>query len=100
MNKTLTRDVKSKAGTIIRKGEKVDITFKPGQDSVFRMTAFDGREVATRDTTAIGIKPPSLAKLEKWSEESVCNTIFGERTEPDGHGPSGAPSWLLFMGMI
>ncbi len=100
MNKTTTREIKTKSGITIAKGEKVTVAFDTGKDSLFSLTTTDGRRALSRDTTCIGIRVPTVATLEKWNDEGVCKTIFGERTEPDGHGPSGAPSWLLFMGMI
>lgn len=45
-------------------------------------------------------KQPSLKTLEKWSMDGVAKTVTGERTEPDGTGTDGAPSWLLAIGVI
>jgi hypothetical protein len=43
---------------------------------------------------------PSMACLEEWVSDGVCETPTGDRVEPDGTGPDGAPSWLLIFGMI
>lgn len=43
---------------------------------------------------------PSLSELEEWSSDSICETVTGDRVEPDGTGPDGAPSWLLALGMV
>lgn len=45
-------------------------------------------------------KAPSLAALERQSNDGVCTTVTGHRVEPDGFGPDGSPSWLLVMGVI
>ena len=45
-------------------------------------------------------KPPTLAKLEKYTNDSFCSTPTGKRVEPDGHDENGCPSWLLVMGLI
>ena len=43
---------------------------------------------------------PSLATLDKWQNDSICETVTGDTVEPDGHGPDGAPSWLVALRMI
>lgn len=45
-------------------------------------------------------KLPTLAELEEWDSDGVCETPSGDRVEPDGEGPDGAPSWLRVLGMI
>lgn len=45
-------------------------------------------------------KPPSLRTLERYSCDGIAKTVTGERTEPDGYGSNGAPSWLLVAGII
>ena len=45
-------------------------------------------------------KPPSMSQMERWMENGVANSIDGKRVEPDGISPSGAPSWLLALGLI
>ncbi len=45
-------------------------------------------------------KAPSMNTLERQSNDGYCNTVFGHKTEPDGHGLHGEPSWLLALGMI
>lgn len=46
------------------------------------------------------VKAPSLATLEKWSNDGVAKSLMGKRVEPDGHDPEGSPSWLLTLGFI
>jgi hypothetical protein len=43
---------------------------------------------------------PSMATMEKWSNNGIVKSVFGAWVEPDGHGPDGEPSWLLTMGII
>ena len=46
-------------------------------------------------------KAPSFATLERWSNDGYCKTpTCTHKTEPDGYGMDGSPSWLLVMGMI
>lgn len=45
-------------------------------------------------------KMPGISSLEKMSDNGIATTPMGERVEPDGFGPSGAPSWLLVAGVI
>lgn len=54
---------------------------------------------AHKAVTGIG-KMPSLRTLERYSMDGVAKTPTGHRTEPDGYGPDGSPSWLLVMGVI
>jgi len=51
--------------------------------------------------TAIKVKFPSVATLERWSSNCGCKTVgCGCWVEPDGECGHGAPSWLLALGMI
>jgi hypothetical protein len=43
---------------------------------------------------------PSDEALEEYVFDSVCPSITGDTVEPDGHGPDGAPSWLLLLGFV
>lgn len=45
-------------------------------------------------------KPPGLKTMEKWMDSGVAKTVTGKRTEPDGYGSDGSPSWLLALGYI
>lgn len=45
-------------------------------------------------------KVPSLAKLERWSNDCVAEATDGCRVEPDGVCPHGHSSWLLRLGLI
>lgn len=56
-------------------------------------------EAANASFTGIG-KAPSMRALENMSDNGVATTPTGKRTEPDGFGSDGSPSWLLVLGMI
>jgi len=105
MKKTLLQTVTSKSGKTIQAGAVVALAFDVQSKngglcaSIFSMTAADGTRVLSRDFSKVGIKVPSLAKLEKYSDDGVASTPFGGRIEPDGW-TEGAPSWLLVMGLI
>ena len=43
---------------------------------------------------------PSMASLERWSDDGVCMTPTGHKVEPDGNGPDGVPSWLRLLFFI
>jgi hypothetical protein len=109
--KTVTKkEWTSKKGVTIKTGETVEIRFDvKGKDSVREYHPFlanyvslntdDGRRVVIRLKSA-GIKFPSMRKLEKWSWDSVCKSVFGHDVEPDGWSYDGSPSWLLALGLI
>lgn len=46
------------------------------------------------------IEQPDLDQLSEWVHDGVCDSILGERVEPDGIDEHGSPSWLLAMGML
>jgi hypothetical protein len=43
---------------------------------------------------------PPYEQVEEWVSDSVCESLTGDMVEPDGHGPDGAPSWLIALGLI
>lgn len=45
-------------------------------------------------------RKPSLAQLEKWVANGVCEATDGCMVEPDGICEHGCKSWLLEMGLI
>ncbi len=88
-------------------GTEFTLSFEPALPSRIVCTLPDGNKVRVRAENgkkyfgAPFMKAPSLATLEKWeSQGGFCKTITGQRTEPDGHGMDGSPSWLLVMGVI
>lgn len=105
--KFTTCNFRTKKGVEILKGEKVALTFNvkaKGKDEILphyvRMTADDGRTIITKNFAGVGIRRPSMQKLEYWSMDSVCKSVFGYEIEPDGWDHYGSPSWLLALGFI
>jgi len=43
---------------------------------------------------------PTVEQMAEWLSDGQCETPSGDEVEPDGHGPDGAPSWLLALGLI
>jgi hypothetical protein len=107
-NQTLItkRDYTSKKGVTIKAGESVTVRFDVkgrlnGEilPSFVSLNTPDGRRISMRLQSA-GIKRPSMQKLEDWSMDSVCKSVFGCEIEPDGWDHYGSPSWLLALGFI
>jgi len=46
------------------------------------------------------VKPPSLATMERWSDNGVAKATDGCKVEPDGECPHGHKSWMMVMGVI
>ena len=42
---------------------------------------------------------PDLEQIRYWVYDSVCETLEGDRIEPDGYY-NGCPSWLIALGLI
>ena len=104
--KTLTtkREIKLKSGEIIPAGESGRVEFDTVSRSLFSFHSPSlGRPVKlgfSAFTRVFGLKAPGMKTLERWVDEGVAKTVFGARTEPDGTGPDGEPSWLLVLGII
>lgn len=45
-------------------------------------------------------KVPGTNTLFKWDMNGYAMTPTGKKTEPDGFGPDGSPSWFLVQGLI
>lgn len=96
MSKT-QKPITLKDGSILPVGLKV--TFIPNKDSRCLVhSPVHPEPLQVRITSAF--KAPSMKQLEKWSYDSICKTPTGKRTEPDGHGSDGSPSWLMVYGLI
>ena len=91
-------------GITIPVGTKLEVYFserRPGRIYF----EYNGRVLATITETAhkrlTGFgKPPGLKTLEKYNWDGIAKTVTGHRTEPDGYGPDGSPSWMLVLGYI
>ena len=104
---TTQKDLKfstSKQPTVIKSGTKVEVYFSekipaygfiPYENYWYIVGLKNGNTQFNKFTA-----PPSISTLEKWERDGFCKTVTGEKTEPDGYGSNGAPSWLLVMGVI
>ena len=81
-------------------GERVEVVF----DNLLMILVHpDGRSIRCRASNYpkyFGGKAPSATTMMKWEYDGYCKTVTGHKTEPDGHGPDGSPSWMLALGMI
>ena len=58
-------------------------------------------EVVNRDGDGIPVDAaPDEEELHRLVCDSICPSITGDNVEPDGHGPDGAPSWMLVLGLV
>lgn len=95
---------KSENPCVIPEGTELDIYFsevRPGR------VYFDYAGSLRAAITANGYKnftkfqkEPGLKSLERMAFDGVAKTVTGYRTEPDGYGKDGSPSWLLVLGHI
>ena len=104
-NTTTKKDLTFKSGTIPA-GTALTVYFDSERNS---RVYFDPKDTPERRALRLEnahkyltgfSKPPGMGTLEKYSNDGVCTTPTGHRTEPDGYGPDGSPSWLLVLGMI
>ena len=92
-----TKPITLKDGSILPKGLRV--SFIPDKDSRCLVHSPD-HPAPLQVRIMSAFKAPSITSLERWNHDGVCKTPTGKRTEPDGYGDDGSPSWLLVMGMI
>lgn len=45
-------------------------------------------------------KVPSMATLQRWSDDGIAKSVNGKKTEPDGIDGEGFPSWFQALGII
>ncbi len=97
--KTITtlKTLKLKDMTEIPKGAKLEFLGASDMVTVGRFS-FAGRELKLRYRAII--KNPSMRTMEKWSDDGIAKSVFGNKCEPDGYGEHGEPSWLLAIGII
>lgn len=105
MQKILSREIRTKAnvflpGTVVT----LEFTTVQGWPAIRGIDIFERKFLTLAKNapeTFVGVaKRPSVRTMEKWQNDGYCKTIFGARTEPDGTGPDGEPSWMLAMGLI
>ena len=104
MNTTTRKEIKLKDGTVIPASTPITIRFK-GNGSCYAVITTPTRDFITHarnlPSFAKGIsKCPSMAELERQSNDGICDSVLGERVEPDGWDCHGSPSWLLVLGVI
>lgn len=104
---TLTRDIRTKGGEEFKSGESLKVNEWLDRKSVWlvHLLADDGRSLKVPLVIAYKYlrgfpKPPSEATMQRWMEDSRAKAVDGATVEPDGHSPSGAPSWILVLGFI
>jgi len=112
---SLKKDVRLKNGDVIPKGTKVQIDFREARNDTVALMKTSWRGKSNSDymkeplkVRITGLhamvtgfnKPPSEKRLWKMMDDAVATTPTGKRTEPDGHGPDGSPSWMLVLGLI
>jgi hypothetical protein len=99
------RELKWKDGSVTPEGTPVHIDFceiRPGRIYVTVGETVYQTGLANKGYerfTGIG-KVPGLRTLEKYSNDGIAKTVTGEKTEPDGFGSDGSPSWMLVVGII
>jgi len=110
---TTKKPLKSKSGFEIKAGERVIVNSfvnKEGKkiDSYLEVLKKENKDegrIIIRTISANNylngfIKAPSIKQLEKMNNDGIAKTITGKKTEPDGYGDDGSPSWMLVIGVI
>jgi hypothetical protein len=108
---TVVNPISFKNGNILNPGDKVicilgDHSENPHPDQFVLLTDEKEQKIGlVRYINAHkyfkGFKaPPSERALWKMSDDGIATTPIGNRTEPDGYGPKGDPSWLIVLGLI
>ncbi len=102
MKTTNQTEIRLKDGTTFPVGTPCVITFALGSTVVTVAAPMRDFKVRCAQLPHYfkAFKKPSLSTMERWSNDGVAKTVTGDRTEPDGYGPDGAPSWLLALGLI
>jgi hypothetical protein len=91
-------------------GERVEVSFEDTKMIVTGKNCLTGPDFgkpisikcrAAKYAFYFGGKVPSMTTMQKWEYEGgYCKTVTGLKTEPDGHGHDGSPSWMLALGLI
>jgi hypothetical protein len=102
MKRKTLRLVKLKeSATEIPQGTECEIEFKtnPSGFAFMRVSPVGFPVFNTRSFTLF-FEAPSERTLGNWVTSGIARTVTGDKTEPDGYGPDGAPSWLLALNLI
>jgi hypothetical protein len=111
-------EIKMKNGDVVPRGTRATFRFmnerEPNATKLLNLildyTGPSGRDYS-REPMKLGIskaweivpgiaKPPGMSALQRMSDNAIATTPTGARTEPDGWGADGSPSWLLVLGLI
>ena len=90
------KSIKLKTGEILPAG--LPVSFDSKNHSICLVMGERLEPYKVRITSAF--HAPSLEELEEAVSDGVCDSVAGERVEPDGTDEHGSPSWLLALGMI
>ncbi len=91
-----TKAIKLKTGETLPKGLPVSFI----KESPYACLVHADRDEPFRVRVTSAFKAPSMNELEEAVNDGVCESVAGERVEPDGWDQYGSPSWLLALGMI
>lgn len=91
------KPIKLKTGETLPKG--LPVTFL-GEANPRVCLVHADRDEPFRVRITSAFHAPSIEELEDQSNDGVCDSICGERVEPDGYDQHNSPSWLLALGMI
>lgn len=97
MNAKTEKAIKVKSGEILPKGSRVSFV---GESAPHVCLVTGQRPEPYRVRITSAFRAPSIEALEEQSNDGVCDSILGERVEPDGYDEHGSPSWLLALQMI
>ena len=97
MKVTTKKEIKLKTGEILPKG--LNVTFL-GEKSPSLCLVQGNRAEPYKVRITSAFKAPSMESLEEQSNDGICDSILGERVEPDGYDCYGSPSWMLALGLI
>jgi hypothetical protein len=94
-----------KSGDVIPAGTTLEVYFSEVRPEKlffsYKSDALKSMLLSRASDRVTGInKAPGMKTLEKYSWDGIAQTVTGKRTEPDGYGDDGSPSWLLVLGMI
>jgi len=99
------REIKLKSGITVPAGIECKLSWQNERFTITQIECDNGVKFSA-STARLGDKISGITKMPtektmyKWMDDGVAKTIFGARTEPDGTGMSGEPSWLLALGLI
>ena len=104
LKKSLKKELKLKDGTSYSIGTEIEIEFNEKSPSIATIQIGERTlkiSVQSLHKYVSGFsKAPGDKALEKMVSDSIAKTPTGKRTEPDGYGSDGSPSWLLVLGLI